>query len=72
MDQDYGCKWLAFIIMEWHSIISPIHLLNAQPKAKIWRKRSEGLKLTQKGKKTGNNGRQVKLFVAIAYMERGS
>ena len=42
------------------------------PKAKIWRKRSEGLKLTQKGKKTGNNGRQVKLFVAIAYMERGS
>ena len=38
-----------------------------QPKAKTWHKRSEGLKLTQKGRKIGNNGRQVKLFAAIAY-----
>ena len=38
-----------------------------QPTAKIWRKRSKGLKLTQKRRKTGRNGRQVKLFVAIAY-----
>ena len=43
-----------------------------QSKAKIWRKRSKGLRLTQKGKKTGNNGRQVTLLVDIAYMERGS
>ena len=35
--------------------------------AKIWRKRSDGLKLIQKGRKTGNNDGQVKLFVAIAY-----
>ena len=38
-----------------------------QPKAKIWRKRSEGSKLTRKVRKTGNNGRQVKSFLAIAY-----
>ena len=38
-----------------------------QPKAKIWRKRSEGLKSTRKRRKTGRNGRQVKLFVASAY-----
>ena len=37
------------------------------PKAKIWRKPSEGLKMTRKGKKEGNNGNQVRLFVAIAY-----
>ena len=41
-----------------------------QPKATIWRKRSEGLKLTRKGRKTGNNGRQVKLFAVIAYRKR--
>ena len=39
---------------------------NIQLKAKIWRKRSEGLKLTLKGRKTGNNGCQVKSFVNIA------
>ena len=38
-----------------------------QPMAKIWRKRSEGSKLIQKGRKTGNNDGQVKLFVAIGY-----
>ena len=38
-----------------------------QPKAMIWRKHSESLTLTRKGRKTGNNDRQVKLFVAIAY-----
>jgi len=37
------------------------------PKAKIWRKRGEGLKLTTKGKKEGNCGKKVMLFVAIAY-----
>ena len=29
-----------------------------QPKAKIWLKRSEGLKFKRKGRKTGNNSRQ--------------
>ena len=38
-----------------------------QPKVKIWPKRSEGLKLIRKVKKTGNNDHQVKLFLAIAY-----
>ena len=38
-----------------------------QRKAKIWRKRFEGFKLTRKGRKTGNSGHQLKLFVAIAY-----
>ena len=38
-----------------------------QPKAKIWCKRSEGLKLTREGRKTGNNGHQVGFFLVIAY-----
>ena len=29
----------------------------------------EGLEITRKGKKEGNNGRPVKLFVAIAYQK---
>ena len=37
------------------------------PKAKLWRKRSEGMSMSRKGKKEGNNARSVKLFVAIAY-----
>ena len=37
------------------------------PKSKISRKRKEGLTMTCKGKKEGNNGRCAKLFVAIAY-----
>ena len=37
------------------------------PRAKIWRQSSEGLKHTRKGKKEGNSGRKVRLFVAIAY-----
>jgi len=37
------------------------------PKKKIWRKRSEGLKMTAKGKKEGNNGKRVKLYVGISH-----
>lgn len=37
------------------------------PKAKVWRMPSEGLKVTRKGKKEGNGGNKVRLFVAIAY-----
>ena len=37
------------------------------PKSKIWRKPREGLTMTCKGKKEGNNGRCAKFFVAIAY-----
>ena len=36
------------------------------PKSKIWRKCKEGLTMTYKGKKEGNNGRCAKLFAAIA------
>ena len=37
------------------------------PKSKIWRQRAEGLKLSRKGKKEGNGGKKVRLFVAISY-----
>ena len=37
------------------------------PRAKVWRMPSEGLKVTRKGKKEGNNGKKIRLFVAIAY-----
>ena len=39
------------------------------PKARVWRKRSEGLKqgCTAKGSKTGTGGRVVKLMVAISF-----
>jgi len=37
------------------------------PKKKVWRKRCEGLQLTSKGKKEGNNGRRVKMFVSISH-----
>ena len=37
------------------------------PKSRLWRKKSEGLILTGKGKKEGNNGKSVRVFVAIAY-----
>ena len=39
------------------------------PKARVWRKRSEGLALgcTAKGRKTGTEGRMVKLMVAISF-----
>ena len=37
------------------------------PKSKNWRRPCEGLVMTSKGKKEGNNGRCAKLFVAIAY-----
>ena len=37
------------------------------PKSKVWRNRSEGLKITRKGKKEGNNGRKLRLFVAVSY-----
>ena len=36
-------------------------------KAKIWRKPNEGLSMTRKGKKEGNNGKKVFMFVAVAY-----
>ena len=37
------------------------------PRAKVWRMPSEGLKITRKGKKVGNGGKKVRLFVAMAY-----
>ena len=37
------------------------------PKAKVWRNRAEGLKITRKGKKEGNSGKKVRLFVAVSY-----
>ena len=37
------------------------------PKSLIWRKRGEGLYMTAKGKKVGNNGLGAKFFVAISY-----
>lgn len=37
------------------------------PGAKVWRQPSEGLKVTRKGKKEGNNGKKVRMFVAMAY-----
>jgi len=37
------------------------------PNAKVWRQKNEGLKLSRKGKKEGNNGKAVKMFVGIAY-----
>mgnify|MGYP002804063147 CR=1 FL=1 len=39
------------------------------PKARVWRKRSEGLAsgCTAKGRKTGTGGRMVKLMVAISF-----
>ena len=39
------------------------------PNSKIWRMDGEGLEITRKGKKEGNSGRPVKLFVAIAYQK---
>ena len=39
------------------------------PNSKIWRLDGEGLEITRKRKKEGNNGRLVKLFVAIAYQK---
>ena len=39
------------------------------PNSKIWRMDGEGLETTRKGKKEGNNGRPVKLLVAIAYQK---
>ena len=36
-------------------------------KAKMWRQRSEGLTYTRKGKKEGNSGKKIRLFVAVAY-----
>ena len=37
------------------------------PKRKVWRTRGEGLVVTSKGKKEGNGGKCVRLFVAISY-----
>lgn len=37
------------------------------PKSRVWRKKSEGLTITGKGKKEGNSGKAVRVFVAIAY-----
>ena len=36
-------------------------------RVKIWRKRGEGLRLSRKGKKEGNGGKKLRLFVAISY-----
>ena len=43
----------------------------AAPKARIWRKKSEGLALgcTAKGHKAGTGGKLVRLIVAISYRE---
>ncbi len=37
------------------------------PKGKVWRKRSEGLKITAKGSKNMAGGKRLHLLVAIAY-----
>ena len=63
--------WLKRISF-YYDGVSFYHKLNPfneaiAPKSKIWRKSREGLTMTAKGKKEGNNGRCVKLFVAISY-----
>ena len=42
------------------------------PRARVWRKRSEGLnfRCTAKGQKTGSGGKVLKLIVAISYNKR--
>ena len=37
------------------------------PKARIWRKKNEGLKFTSKGKKVGHGGKVTHFMVAISY-----
>ena len=49
-----------------------VHKTNPQdqamaPKAKIWRKKNEGLKFTSKGKKAGYGGKVAHFMVAISY-----
>ena len=37
------------------------------PKARVWRKKSEGLKITAKGSKDLAGGKRLHMMVAIAY-----
>ena len=52
--------------------VSFVHKTNplntaCQPKARVWRKKGEGLKLTSKGSKNLAEGRRVHVMVAVAY-----
>ncbi len=40
-----------------------------KPKTKVWRKRSEGLALTTKGRKDLSGGKRLHLIVAISFVE---
>ena len=40
------------------------------PKRKLWRKPKEGLLITTKGKKEGNNGRCAKFFLLPLHLEK--
>ena len=49
-----------------------VHKINPQdqamaPKARIWRKKNEGLKFTSKGKKVGHGGKVAHFMVAISF-----
>ena len=63
--------WLSRVSM-YYDGVSFYHKANPYgeailPRKRIWRKRGEGLSITGKGRKGGNNGRCVKLFVGISY-----
>ena len=63
--------WLSRVTM-YYDGVSFYHKVNPfneaiAPREKIWRARGEGLEMTAKGKKEGNNGRCVRMFVAISH-----
>ena len=63
--------WLKKISF-YYDGVSFVHKTNPfseaiSPKSKIWRTKKEGLTMTGKGKKVGNNGKAVRVFVAISY-----
>ena len=52
--------------------VSVVHKANSvskatNPKKRIWRERGQGLKIPSKGRKEGNNGKYVRIFVGISY-----
>ena len=63
--------WLSRVTM-YYDGVSFYHRLHPYadsraPRKKVWRKRGEGLQITAKGRKEGNNGTLVRLFVAISH-----